>query len=156
VKLLETPAFKQNTIDTSWLDGLIKNRSIQGSTVSSQSDSDVVVLSSVVFRSHQLIKAELAKFQDSLAKGQTSIADLKGINSFQQELTVGNVKYLFDVTRASPDRLTLTINGQSVNVKVREQADGSLLCNFGGTVRKIFGQEEPLGLRMVSRSGCAW
>jgi hypothetical protein len=28
VQLLETPAFKENTIDTSWLDGLIKEKAV--------------------------------------------------------------------------------------------------------------------------------
>lgn len=149
VKLLETDAFKENTIDTSWLDGIIKNRSIGPSVGSSEADQQIVVISSAVFRAHQVVKAELTKFADSLSKGQTSIADLKGINSFTQEITFAGVKYPFQVTRSSPDRFTLTLNGESVNIKVREQADGSLLCNFGGTVRKIFGQEEPLGLRMV-------
>jgi len=30
VQLLETPAFKENTIDTSWLDGLIREKSVRG------------------------------------------------------------------------------------------------------------------------------
>jgi biotin carboxylase len=29
VQLLETPAFKENTIDTSWLDGLIREKSVR-------------------------------------------------------------------------------------------------------------------------------
>ena len=149
VKLLETDDFKKNTIDTAWLDGIIKNRSISPSVGGSEDDKNIVVLSSAVFRAHQLVKTELAAFEDSLSKGQTSVADLKTINSFQQEIVYGGTKYLFNVARSSPDRFTLSINGNSVDIKIREQADGSLLCNFGGTVRKIFGQEEPLGLRMV-------
>jgi len=148
VKLLETEAFKDNTIDTSWLDGLIKNRSIGGS-VNSQADTETVVLASALFRSHQYVKSEMAKFQESLNKGQTSISDLSTINSFSQEITFGGVKYAFQVNRASPDRFTFKIAGRSINIKIREQSDGSLLCSFGDTVRKVYGQEEPLGLRMV-------
>ncbi|CAN0442698.1 unnamed protein product, partial [Discosporangium mesarthrocarpum] len=38
---------------------------------------------------------------------------------------------------------------QDIIAKVREQPDGSLMATFGGATRIIFGQEEPLGLRMV-------
>jgi acetyl-CoA carboxylase / biotin carboxylase 1 len=144
VKLLETPEFRDNNIDTSWLDGIIKSKS-----VSIDSDPAVVVTGAAVFRSHQYIKNEIRKFEDSLTKGQTGVSDFKNINGFPMDITFAGNKYQFQVTRISPDRLKLSINGEAIDIKIREQSDGSLLCTYGGVVRKVYGQEEPLGLRMV-------
>jgi acetyl-CoA carboxylase/biotin carboxylase 1 len=144
VKLLETKEFKENNIDTSWLDGIIKSKA-----VSIESDPSVVVTGAAIFRAHQYVKAEMNKFEDSLKKGQTGVSDLKNINMFPMEITFNGNKYQFQVSRVSQDRFKLIINGENVDVKLREQSDGSLLCTFGGAVRKVYGQEEPLGLRMV-------
>ena len=144
VKLLETKEFKDNNIDTSWLDGIIKSKS-----VSIESDPSIVVTGAAVFRSHQFIKSELRKFEESLTKGQTGVSEFKSINGFPMDITYGGSKYAFQVTRVSTDRLKLTINGEAIDIKMREQSDGSLLCTYGGVVRKVYGQEEPLGLRMV-------
>ena len=143
-QLLETDDFKQNTIDTSWLDGIIKNKSVQ-----QKIDTPTTVISAVFYRAHMQVKAAIKALEDSLGKGQTAVSELKGINTFPVEITYLGAKYQFTVTRSSPDRYTLTMNGQSTEIKYREQADGSLLANFGGSVRKVFGQEEPLGLRMI-------
>jgi len=144
VKLLETREFKDNNIDTSWLDGIIKSKS-----VSIESDPSIVVTGAAVFRSHQYIKSEIRKFEDSLNKGQTGVSEFKNINGFPMDITFGGNKYQFQVARVSPDRLRLSINGEAIDIKIREQSDGSLLCTYGGVVRKVYGQEEPLGLRMV-------
>mmetsp|Transcript_23591 Transcript_23591/g.76855 ORF Transcript_23591/g.76855 Transcript_23591/m.76855 type:complete len:2137 (+) Transcript_23591:142-6552(+) len=144
-KLLETDDFKSNKIDTSWLDGIIKNKS-----VTTKADTATVVLGAAIYRAHQYVKKEFVSFEESLKKGQTSVSDISSINSFSTEITYQGVKYPFKVNRASPDRFSLTLpSGDTTNIKFREQADGSLLCSFGGVVRKVYGQEEPLGLRMV-------
>jgi acetyl-CoA carboxylase/biotin carboxylase 1 len=143
-KLLETKEFKENNIDTSWLDGILKAKSI---TV--KSDAKTVVTCSAVYRAMNYIKNEMKKFQDSLSKGQTAVADLKSINNFPMDIIYEDIKYQFTASRLGKDRLRLTINNQNIDVKIREQPDGSLLCMFGTQTRKVYGQEEPLGLRMV-------
>lgn len=107
------------------------------------------MLSAAFFRAHVAVKKQLKTLEESLKKGQTGIADLAGINRFDSEITYQGIKYKFTITRSSPDRYTFTLNGKSTEIKYREQADGSLLASFGGAVRKVFGQEEPLGLRMI-------
>jgi len=143
-QLLETDDFKANNIDTSWLDGIIKNKSVKQNM-----DSATVVTSAIFFRSHQKVKQQLAALEESLKKGQTGVADLAAINSFAEEIVYEGVKYNFEVKRASPDRYSLTLNGKTTEIKYREQPDGSILASFGGSVRKVYGQEEPLGLRMI-------
>jgi len=143
-QLLETEDFKSNTIDTSWLDGIIKNKSVKQNV-----DTGTVVTAAAFFRAHKQVQKELKVLEDSLMKGQTGVGELAGINSFANEIIYQGVKYPFTILRSSPNRYTLTCNGQSTEIKYREQPDGSILATFGGAVRKVYGQEEPLGLRMI-------
>jgi acetyl-CoA carboxylase/biotin carboxylase 1 len=143
-QLLETDDFKANNIDTSWLDGIIKNKSVK-----QNADTGTVVMSAAFFRAYKKIKAAITTLEESLKKGQTGVADIAGINKVSEEITYEGVKYAFEVTRSSPDRYTMTLNGKSTEIKFREQPDGSILASFGGAVRKVYGQEEPLGLRMI-------
>jgi acetyl-CoA carboxylase/biotin carboxylase 1 len=143
-QLLETDDFKANNIDTSWLDGIIKNKSVKA-----KADPGIVVHSAVLFRAHMQIKAGMAQIEDSLKKGQTGVSEIGAMSSFDQDIVFQGQRYKFQVTRSSPDRYTLTLNGKATEIKFREQPDGSILANFGGMVRKVFGQEEPLGLRMI-------
>lgn len=52
VKLLETDDFKQNTIDTAWLDGLIKEKSVQVDL-----PVHLTVVSAAVFKAFEHVKA---------------------------------------------------------------------------------------------------
>ena len=95
----------------------------------------------------------IGKFEDSLKKGQTNLSTLEEIDGFTMDVTYNGYKYLFVVTRISVDRLKLCINDSIIYVRIRDQSDGSLLCTYGGLMHKVYGQEEPLGLRMVI-DGC--
>jgi len=68
--------------------------------------------------------------------------------SFPIELTYDDVKYSFTCSALGPNYYSLTINGQTVDVRIREQPDKSLLCVIAGENYQLFGQEEALGLRM--------
>ncbi|GMH72279.1 hypothetical protein TrLO_g4355 [Triparma laevis f. longispina] len=143
VELLETEEFKQNTIDTSWLDGILKEKS-----VSVTQPPHLVVTSAAIYRAFQHINKVSFDIKESLTKGQTSLSDVNNMNSFPVEIAYLDTKYNFDVTRLSPDVLNLAINGQNVQVKIRENPDGSLVANFGGEPHRIVGMDEPLGLRL--------
>jgi len=145
VELLETEAFKDNTIDTSWLDGIIREKSVN---VQEQLDPEDIVIGAVVARAHARIKNDEEAFLASLGKGQVSLQPLLGMTSFPLELTYDDTKYNFKVTRQSASSLSLEINGGSIDVTLRERPDGSLLVNFGGRQHRLIATEEPLGLRM--------
>jgi len=144
VQLLETQEFKDNTIDTSWLDGIIREKS-----VSTELDPHVTVAAAAIYRSYAQVQAGEAGMIESLGMGQLGMGALKSLNSFPIEIAYKDVKYNFQVQRTSPDVFTFTINGGSFEAKVRESPDGSLLCEFGGMTSKIVGFEEPLGLRVI-------
>jgi acetyl-CoA carboxylase/biotin carboxylase 1 len=43
----------------------------------------------------------------------------------------------------------LTVGDSVIDAQVTVTAEGALLATFGGETHRIFGQDEPLGLRLV-------
>lgn len=144
VQLLETKEFIENTIDTSWLDGLIREKS-----VSIELDRDLTVVSAAVFKAFQQIKKATEEVKESFRKGQVSVGGIPFINTFDLEVAYKDTKYQFHVLRTAPDVLVLTCAGNTIEVQVTENAEGSLIARFGGETHRIFGMTEPLGLRLV-------
>jgi len=144
VQLLETKEFKENTIDTSWLDGLIKEKSVKVET-----PPHLVVASAAVLKAFEHVKSSTAEVVESFGKGQVGTGGIPGINSFDLEIAFEDMRYPFHVERAAVDLYRLTINGNAMDVQVTETADGALLATFGGETHRISGQDEPLGLRLV-------
>jgi len=133
IKLLETEEFKKNSIDTSWLDGLIREKA-----VSVLVEPHTVALSAAVFRAHTIVNSQLKELTDALAKGQTSLAPVASMLNFPLEITYDNVKYTFAVSSIGPNYFRVRINDQTVDVRIREQPDKSLLCSDGGESYQLF------------------
>jgi acetyl-CoA carboxylase / biotin carboxylase 1 len=143
IKLLETQEFKDNDIDTSWLDGIIRKKSVT-TTISPQ----IAVLSAAVFRSFSSSNTQVKDLTEALSKGQTSLQTIPSILQSNVEITYDDTKYVFSSTMLGPNYYAIKINGQTIEVRIREQPDKSLLCTIGGESYQLFGQEEALGLRM--------
>lgn len=143
VQLLETKEFKENTIDTSWLDGIIRKKS-----VSVEKPPHLVVSSAAILRAYQHVKSQSEEVKEAFRKGQVSTAGIPGINSFDLEIAYKDIKYPFHVDRLSNDVYRLTLNGNSFDAQITVTAEGALLANFGGETHRIFGMDEPLGLRL--------
>jgi len=144
VELLGMNAFIDNTIDTSWLDGLIKEK-----TVALKYDSFDVVFYAAVFRAMRTLRTRKEELLASLGKGQLGLlGQLATMNQFPIEIAFEGVKYNFQVRRCGPDILSFTIGERVMQAKVREQPDGALFVSVGNSVMKIFGTEEALGLRL--------
>jgi len=142
-QLLESQAFRENTIDTSWLDGLIRAKSI-----AIKYEPHTVVVSAVITRAFDYFNSKMAEFVGMLEKGQMLLTGLNQINVFKSDIVFEGVKYRFQVIRTSPDSYGIVCNGKTVEASVRLQPDGSLIARFGGQTRTMYGQEEPLGLRL--------
>ncbi|KOO27806.1 acetyl-coa carboxylase [Chrysochromulina tobinii] len=144
-ELLETDAFKSNTIDTAWLDGIVVHKSVVITIVPTSA-----VISAVVFRAYkQMIQGGIANFKDNLGKGQLSTLPLKEHQSIPVDITYADVKYSFRVTPKAPDTMVLKMGAQSIEVRYREQADGSIYAASGVESYQVFTKEEALGLRLV-------
>jgi len=144
VQLLETDAFKQNTIDTAWLDGILKEKS-----VSVETPPHLVVSSAAILKAYQHVRDESESVKESFRKGQVSTSGIPGINAFDLEIAYLDTKYLFSVQLLSPEVYRFTLNGQSYDAAVTITAEGKLLADFGGESHRIFGMDEPLGLRLT-------
>ena len=143
VKLLETEDFKANTIDTAWLDGIIKEKSV---TV--EMPDHLVVVGAAVFKAFEHVKTVTEEVMESFRKGQVSTGGIPGINSFNVEVAYMDTKYPFHVERISPDVYRFTLDGNIIDVEVTQTAEGALLATFGGETHRILGMDEPLGLRL--------
>ena len=71
-----TPAFKENTIDTAWLDGIIAEKS-----VAVEVDPEASVINAAVFRAYNQIQGAIAGFKTNLAAGQLSTLPLREMQS---------------------------------------------------------------------------
>jgi len=143
IQLLETDEFKENTIDTSWLDGIIREKSVYV-----EQPPHLVVVSAAIFRAYEHVKNESEEVNESFRKGQVSTGGISGINTFDLEIAYQDTKYGFNVQRISADVYRLQINGNSFDVQITVTAEGKLLATFGGETHRIFGMDEPLGLRL--------
>lgn len=145
VQLLETDDFRTNNIDTSWLDGIIKAKSI-----AMKEDPHTIVASAVLYRAFRIVQDEEAAFKEFWQKGQTATQGIERLTEFPMEITYQDVKYSFTVMRRGPDSLVLSLRGEDIiDARIRERSDGVLLGIWGGRTHEIDGLEEPLGLRMV-------
>jgi acetyl-CoA carboxylase/biotin carboxylase 1 len=144
VQLLETKEFIENTIDTSWLDGIIRERSVK-----IEVPPHLVVVSAAVHRAFQHVRDGTEALKESFRKGQVSVAGISAINSFELEIAYQDTKYLFHVDRIAADVYRFKLGNNVIEAKVSLAADGALLATFGGETHRIFGMDEPLGLRLV-------
>merc|ERR1719409_1752330 len=146
VELADTEAFKNNTIDTAWLDGLIA----AGRDAATQTEWAEAVFYAACFRAHEFAKVEGAKILDGINRGQLPLkADLTKLRSFPVEVAYEGVKYNWQCVRTADDSFAMTIGDTTIDCKIREQADGALYVARGDRVARVAGVEEPLGLRMT-------
>jgi len=144
VQLLETEDFKQNTIDTAWLDGILKEKSVYVET-----PPHLAVSSAAILRAFQHVTTEAESVKESFRKGQVSTSAIPGINKFDLEIAYEDTKYNFNVEVLSPEVYRFNLNGQSFDAVITQTAEGALLAKFGGESHRIFGMDEPLGLRLT-------
>jgi len=143
VKLLETDDFRTNSIDTAWLDGIIKEKSV---TV--EMPDHLVVVGAAVFKASEHVRSATEAVVESFRKGQVSTGDIQGINSFSVEVAHMDTRYTFRVERLSPDVYRFKLGTNVVDVEVTQTAEGALLATFGGETHRVLGMDEPLGLRL--------
>lgn len=143
-QLLETEAFKANDIDTSWLDGLLKQKAI-----TPQFDDHQVVAAAALFRSHERCKRAMRDFEKAITRGQFSSSGVD-VDDFTVEVVLRDVRYDISVVRTGASSFVMRVGNDAslFEARAREQPDGTLLASLGGVSVKLTGFEEPLGLRL--------
>ncbi|KAH8074526.1 acetyl-CoA carboxylase [Aureococcus anophagefferens] len=124
VELLETDEFKENRIDTGWLDGILKAKS-----VSVPMNTPRLVLAAVIFSATR--RSRRRRPSSSMAKGQLSTATVKDLVRFPSVITYEGLKYDFSIAKSGPETFALQINGQTVTAKVRYLQDDGAQVNAG-------------------------
>ncbi|QSZ31849.1 hypothetical protein DSL72_001418 [Monilinia vaccinii-corymbosi] len=136
IKLLETPAFEDNTITTGWLDELISNK-----LTAERPDPILAVVCGAVTKAHIASEACISEYRTSLEKGQVPSKDiLKTV--FPIEFIYDGHRYKFTATRSSLDSYHLFINGSKCSVGVRALSDGGLLVLVSGRSHNVYWKEE--------------
>ncbi|KAL1988453.1 hypothetical protein VTN96DRAFT_9508 [Rasamsonia emersonii] len=142
IKLLETPAFEENTITTGWLDQLISNK-----LTAERPDPILAVICGAVTKAHQASEACIAEYRKGLEKGQVPSKEvLKTV--FPVDFIYEGSRYKFTATRASVDSYHLFINGSKCSVGVRALADGGLLILLNGRSHNVYWKEEAAATRL--------
>jgi acetyl-CoA carboxylase/biotin carboxylase 1 len=146
IKLLETPAFEDNTITTGWLDELISKK-----LTAERPDAMIAVVCGAVTRAHIASDTCTTEYRMSLEKGQVPAKDLLK-TVFPIDFIYDGHRYKFTATRSSVDSYTLFINGSRCSVGIRALADGGLLVLLGGKSHNIYWKEE-VGATRLSVDG---
>ena len=136
IKLLETPAFEENTITTGWLDTLISNK-----LTAERPDSTLAVVCGAVTKAHVESEACLREYSQALEKGQIPSRDiLKTV--FPVDFIYEGERFRFTATRSGKDSYHLFINGSKCAVGVRDLSDGGLLVLLNGESHTVYFREE--------------
>lgn len=143
IKLLQTPAFEENTITTGWLDELISKK-----LTAERPDPMLAVVCGAVTKAHVASESCIAEYRTSLEKGQVPAKDvLKTV--FPVDFIYEGIRYKFTATRSSLDSYHLFINGSKCAIGVRALADGGLLILLNGRSHNVYWKEE-VGATRVS------
>ncbi|KAI9279387.1 acetyl-CoA carboxylase [Sporodiniella umbellata] len=143
IRLLETPDFEENTINTGWLDMLISKK-----LTAERPDTMLAVLCGAVTKAHMASQLCFQQYQQSLEKGQVpSKGSLKTV--FSVEFIYEEVRYNFTVTRSAPSIYTLYLNGAKTEVGVRDLSDGGLLISLDGKSHTTYSRDEVQATRMM-------
>ena len=146
IKLLETPAFEDNTITTGWLDELISKK-----LTAERPDPMVAVISGAVAKAYIAAEGCITDYKSSLERGQVPSKDvLKTV--FPVDFIYDGHRYKFTATRSSVDSYTLFLNGSKCSVSVRALADGGLLVLLSGKSHSVYWKEE-VGATRLSVDG---
>ena len=136
IKLLQTPAFEDNTITTGWLDELISKK-----LTAERPDTTIAVLCGALTRAHIASDLCHSEYRNGLEKGQVPSKDvLKTV--FPIDFIYEGQRYKFTATRSGADSYTLFINGSRCEIGVRALTDGGLLILLGGQSHNVYWKEE--------------
>lgn len=143
ITLLETKSFKDNTIDTAWLDALIAER-----VRSEKPDILLGVVSGALHIADRKITDAFRSFQTSLEKGQIQAANTL-TNVVDVELISDGIRYKVQVCKSGPNTYFLVMNDSFKEVEVHRLSDGGMLLSLEGASYTTYMKEEIDRYRIV-------
>lgn len=127
IRLLETPTFIDNSLNTGWLDKLIVER-----FAAEPPPRDLAVVAGAAVHAHLRAVACEDEYKRILSKGQVPPRQTLQSVFSNIEFIHENIKYSFTASRSSRSDWSLFSNGVRISVSLRKLADGGLLMTLGG------------------------
>ena len=144
--LLEKDAFRADTHDTAWLDGLI---AAQDMKAQGRLNDHLVVVCGAVMRAstrHQELKARVV---DALTRGVTPEAWMTKLSEHTFELIYEDIKYSLRVTMGSHTLFYVHVNGVPVcEAEVLVLQDGGLKVLLGGQAHIVYSEATKVGMKV--------
>ncbi|KAF4112774.1 hypothetical protein G5714_005319 [Onychostoma macrolepis] len=136
IKLIETESFRNNDIDTGWLDHLIAEK-----VQVERPDTMLGVVCGALQVADASFRESMSDFLHSLERGQVLPA-ASLVNTVNVDLIYDGVKYCLQVARQSPTTYVIIMNDSDIEVDVHRLSDGGLLLSYGGSSYTTYLKEE--------------
>ncbi|XP_048833144.1 acetyl-CoA carboxylase isoform X2 [Brienomyrus brachyistius] len=136
IKLLETESFRNNDIDTGWLDQLIAEK-----VQAERPDTLLGVVCGSLHVADASIRKSMSDFLHSLERGQVLPA-ASLLNTVEVDLIYEGVKYCLKVARQSPTTYFIIMNNSDIEIDVHRLSDGGLLLSYNGSSYTTYMKEE--------------
>ncbi|XP_073965390.1 acetyl-CoA carboxylase isoform X2 [Choristoneura fumiferana] len=143
ITLLETSAFQNNDIDTSWLDALIAER-----MQSEKPDIMLGVLCGSILIADSIITTHFQEFKSGLEKGQIQGSSQLS-NCVEVELIHSGSKYKVQACKSGTTTYFLAMNGSFKELEVHKLTDGGTLLSVDGASYTTYLKEEVDKYRVV-------
>ncbi|XP_031712065.1 acetyl-CoA carboxylase isoform X1 [Anarrhichthys ocellatus] len=136
IKLLETESFRNNDIDTSWLDHLIAEK-----VQAERPDTMLGVVCGALHVADASFQKSMSDYLHSLERGQVLPAATL-LNSVSVDLIYEGVKFCLKVARESPTTFVIMMNDSNIEIDVHRLSDGGLLLSYDGSSHITYMKEE--------------
>ncbi|KAM3610281.1 uncharacterized protein V6R79_001760 [Siganus canaliculatus] len=136
IKLLETASFRNNDIDTGWLDHLIAEK-----VQAERPDTMLGIVCGALHVADASFQKSMSNFLHSLERGQVLPA-ASLLNSVNVDLIYEGVKYCLKVARQSPTTYVIIMNASNIEIDVHRLSDGGLLLSYDGCSHTTYMKEE--------------
>ncbi|XP_046904010.1 acetyl-CoA carboxylase isoform X3 [Hypomesus transpacificus] len=136
IKLLETESFRNNDIDTGWLDHLIADK-----VQAERPDTMLGIVCGSLHVADSSFRKSMSDFLHSLERGQVLPA-ASLLNTVDLDLINEGVKYSLKVARQSPTTYVVLLNNSDIEIDVHRLSDGGLLLSYNGSSYTTYMKEE--------------
>ncbi|XP_077570345.1 acetyl-CoA carboxylase-like [Stigmatopora nigra] len=136
IKLLETESFRNNDVDTSWLDHLIADK-----VQAERPDTMLGIVCGALHVADANFRKSMSDFLHSLERGQVLPA-ASLLNSVSLDLVYEGVKFCLKVARQSPTTYVIIMNDSNIEIDVHSLSDGGLLLSYDGSSHTTYMKEE--------------
>ncbi|XP_074527459.1 acetyl-CoA carboxylase isoform X2 [Halichoeres trimaculatus] len=136
IKLLETESFRNNDIDTGWLDHLIAEK-----VQAERPDTMLGIVCGALHVADASFRKSMSDYLHSLERGQVLPA-ASLLNSVSVDLIYEGVKFCLKVARQSPTTYVIIMNGSNIEIDVHRLSDGGLLLSYDGCSHTTYMKEE--------------